>query len=58
MPEDATVTPAFRISQKFYQYLNKKGIAYKQIIGHHGLAMITQDLFQQMIDAAHTAKLQ
>lgn len=58
MPEDATVTPAFRISQEFYQYLNKKGIAYKQIIGHHGLAMITQDLFQQMIDAAYTAGLQ
>lgn len=51
MPEDAVVTPAFKVSQEFYQYLKKHNITYKQIIGHHGLAMITPSLFQRAIDA-------
>ncbi|MBC9932731.1 MBL fold metallo-hydrolase [Chitinophaga qingshengii] len=51
MPEDAVVTPAFKVSQEFYEYIHQHNIAYKQIIGHHGLTIITPALFRQAIDA-------
>ncbi|MBO9593443.1 MAG: MBL fold metallo-hydrolase [Niabella sp.] len=54
MPEDATVTPAFQVSLEFYHYLQKHQIVFGQIIGHHGLARITPELFQQTMNAANT----
>ncbi|MCD2421226.1 hypothetical protein LQ567_00525 [Niabella pedocola] len=54
MPEDGTITPAFQVSREFYQFIQKHQITYRQIIGHHGLARITPETFQQTIGLADT----
>ncbi|MCD2422412.1 MBL fold metallo-hydrolase [Niabella pedocola] len=53
MPEDATITPAFQVSLEFYQFIQKHRISFRQIIGHHGLAMITPELFRRVMNAAN-----
>ncbi|WP_315816772.1 hypothetical protein [Paraflavitalea speifideaquila] len=47
MPEDGTITPAIQVSREFYQFLKKKKLRYKRIIGHHGLSDIKPSLLSK-----------
>lgn len=48
VPNDTTITPAIQVYKEFYDFIKENNLVYKRIIGHHGLADITPELFKKI----------
>ncbi|WP_027375387.1 MBL fold metallo-hydrolase [Chryseobacterium sp. UNC8MFCol] len=49
LPADSYLTPAIAVTKEFSAFLRQKKIIFTQIIGHHGLAVISENTFDKVI---------
>jgi len=49
LPADSYLTPAIAVTKEFSAFLSQKKIIFTQIIGHHGLAVISENTFDKVI---------
>lgn len=54
LPADYYLTPAIGVTKEFSEFLHQKNIPFTQIIGHHGLPIISKKTFEKinMMNAA------
>lgn len=57
LPADSYLTPAITVTKEFSNFLHLKKIAFTQIIGHHGLAVIPKTTFNKINAMKNTAPL-
>lgn len=49
LPADSYLTPAIAVTKEFSDFLHQKKIPFDQIIGHHGLPLISKKTFDEVI---------
>ncbi|SHL10733.1 Glyoxylase, beta-lactamase superfamily II [Chryseobacterium contaminans] len=57
LPADSYLTPAIPVTKEFSKFLHQKRIPFTQIIGHHGLSLISQEIFEKVNTMKNTGPL-